>query len=131
MKSFAIVLLIVIAAAALLAGGQKPAATLQFLVVSDQSTKCQNGADPPCPLRNAEIVLHGVDKKGKQKQEGLELKTHEDGRASVEGIPYGRIRVQVILPHYRTYGEDFDVSQPVHIITIKMERPADQHSIYK
>ena len=131
MKIFATIALILIAATGLSAGGDKPASTLQFLVVSDQTTKCQNGNDPPCPLRNAEIILHGVDKDGKQKREGLELKTHEDGRASVEGIPYGRIRVQVYVHHYQTYGQDYDINQPTHEFTIKLQRPVNQHSIYK
>src|SRR5689334_4267566 len=32
------------------------------------------------PVRNAEVVLHVLDKSGNEKQEGLELKTHEDGK---------------------------------------------------
>jgi hypothetical protein len=130
MKRLAAILVLLLAATALNAGGEK-SATLQFLVVSDQKTKCQNGADPPCPLRNAEIILHGVDKNGKQKREGLELKTHEDGRASVDGIPYGRIRVQVYVHGYQTYGADVVINQPSHDLTIKLQKPAEPYSIYK
>src|SRR5215467_9087896 len=128
MKPLAAIVVLLLAASALNAGGEK-SATIQFLVVSDQKTRCQNGADPPCPLRNAEIILHGVDKNGKQKREGLEVKSHEDGRASVDGIPYGRIRVQVYVHGYQTYGADFDVNQPSHEITVKLQKPVDQHSI--
>ena len=113
------VLLVVLAIAAL---AENKSASLQFLVVKDSNGK---------PVRNAEIVLHPVDKHGHQKQEGLELKTHEDGKAAVSGIPYGKLRVQVIAPGFRTYGEDFDISQPNHEFTIKMQKPADQYSIYK
>ena len=83
------------------------------------------------PVRNAEVILHPVDKGGSQKQEGLELKTHEDGKADISGIPYGKIRIQVIAAGYRTYGQDFVVNQPNMEITIKLEKPADQFSIYK
>jgi hypothetical protein len=82
------------------------------------------------PVKNAEIVLHPVIE-GKQKDEGLELKTHEDGKAESGGIPFGKIRVQVIAPGFRTYGQDYDIDQPTLEITIKLQKPAEQFSIYK
>ncbi len=83
------------------------------------------------PVKNAEVILHPVSKEGKQKQEGLELKTHDDGKAGIGGIPYGKIRIQVIAQGFRTYGEDFVVNQPNLEITIKLQKPTDQFSIYK
>lgn len=102
--------------------GHKPAAALHFSVVRDSNGK---------PVRNAEIVLHPIDKDGRQKDEGLELKTHEDGKADITGIPYGKMRVQVIAPGFKTYGEDYDINQPSHEFTIKLQKPAEQYSIYK
>lgn len=99
-----------------------PRAQLNFSIIKDANGK---------PIQNAEIVLHPLDKLGKQKQEGLELKTHEDGKATIGGIPYGKMRIQVIAHGFRTYGEDYDIQQPTHEITIKMQRPAEQYSIYK
>ena len=116
------VLLIVIFLAGLTASAGQKSASLHFLVVRDADGK---------PVRNAEIVLHPVDKHGKQKAEGLELKTHDDGKAQVTGIPYGTLRVQVICPGYRTYGGDYSVVDPKLEITIKLEKPAKQYSIYK
>jgi len=101
---------------------EKATARLNFVVIRDANGK---------PVRNAEIVLHPLDKTGRQKEEGLELKTHEDGKATVGGIPYGKMRIQVIAQGFRTYGEDFDIQLPNHDITIKMQRPTDQYSIYK
>jgi hypothetical protein len=83
------------------------------------------------PVKNAEVVLHLVDKNGKERQEGLELKTHDDGKAEANGIPYGKVRIQVIAPGFRTYGEDFDVNQPNLEITVKLQKPSEQLSIYK
>lgn len=83
------------------------------------------------PVKNAEVVLHPVDKGGKQKQESLELKSHDDGKAGIAGIPFGKLRIQVIAQGYRTYGEDFIVNQPTMEITIKLQKPAEQFSIYK
>lgn len=99
-----------------------PSSSLQFMVIKDSNGK---------PVRNAEIVLHPVDKNGNQKQEGIELKTHEDGKAEVSGIPYGKFRVQVIASGFRTYGEDYEINQPNQEFTIKLQKPAEQYSIYK
>src|SRR5215469_2150218 len=121
MRNFRGFVVLVLALGATVAA-QHQSASLQFLVVKDSNGK---------PVRNAEIVLHPVDKRGHQKEEGLELKTHEDGKAAVNGIPYGKLRIQVIAPGFKTYGEDFDINQPNHEITIKLQKPAEQYSIYK
>jgi len=83
------------------------------------------------PVKNAEVVLHLLNDDGKQKQEGLELKTHDDGKAEATGLPYGKVRIQVIAPGFKTYGEDYDLNQPNLEITIKLKKPAEQLSIYK
>ena len=83
------------------------------------------------PVKNAEVVMHPVDPKGKQKQEGLELKTHDDGKAEVSGIAYGKWRIQVIAPGFKTFGQDYEVGQPNLEITIKLQKPSEQYSIYK
>ena len=101
--------------------GQKTA-SVNLTVIKDSNGK---------PVKNAEVVLHLVDKDGKQRQEGLELKTHDDGKAEANGLPFGKVRIQVIAPGYKTYGEDFDLKQPTTEITIKLQRPAGQVSIYK
>lgn len=83
------------------------------------------------PVNNAEVVLHLLDKSGHEKQEGLELKTHKDGKAETDGIPYGKVRIQVIARGFRTYGEDYEIKQPSLAITIKLQKPRSQFSIYK
>ena len=97
-------------------------ASVNLTVVRDANGK---------PVKNAEVVLHLIDNHGKQRQEGMELKTHEDGKAEATGIPYGKVRIQVIAPGFRTYGQDYSVDQPNLEITIKMQKPAEQFSIYK
>lgn len=101
---------------------ERKTAQLNFVVVRESNGK---------PVRNAEIVLHLLDKDGRQKQESLELKTHEDGKAETTGVPYGKVRIQVIAQGFRTYGEDYDVKDASLDVTIKMQKPADQFSIYK
>lgn len=101
---------------------QTPTAVVNLTVLKDSNGK---------PVKNAEVVLHPVDEHGRQKQEGLELKTHDDGKAGASGIAYGKVRIQVIAHGFRTFGADYDINQPNLEITIKLEKPAEQYSIYK
>ena len=98
-----------------------PAATLNFVILKDYNGK---------PVRNAAVVLHSVSDKGKQEKGGLELKTDDEGKASYQGVPYGKLRVQVLAHGLQTYGQDYDIEQPLMEITIKLKRPEGQYSIY-
>jgi len=108
----------------LAAAGDKPqqASNLSFVVLKDDNGK---------PVRNASVILHQMSARGRQGQGGLQLKTDNEGKASYAGIPYGKLRVQVIAPGFQTYGEDHDINQPEHEFVIKLKRPQEQHTIYK
>lgn len=99
----------------------EPTSWLYFSIVKDDSGK---------PVRNAAVVLHPINTKGSQERGGLELKTDPEGKADLDGIPYGPLRVQVLAHGFQTYGEDFDISKPKTEITIKLKRPQGQFSIY-
>jgi len=99
-----------------------PLATLNFVIVRDENGK---------PVRNAAVVMHAVDEDGKQTPQGLELKTNPEGKASYDGVPYGKIRVQVLASGFQTYGDDYDIREPSMDITIKLKRPGKQYSIYE
>jgi hypothetical protein len=101
---------------------QDPVALLNFVVLKDYNGK---------PVRNAGVVMHTVGKNDKQERGGIELKTDAEGKASFDGIPYGKLRVQVLATGFQTYGEDYDVNQPTMEITIKLKRPEGQYSIYQ
>src|SRR5271154_309808 len=98
-----------------------PTASLHFVVVRDTDGK---------PVRNAEIVLHPVKGKGKQASGEMELKTDAEGKTSVDGIPYGPLQVQVLAPHFQTFGEDYEVNKPELEITVKLKHPGGQYSVY-
>lgn len=102
--------------------GDDKFAKVEFLVVRSYNGK---------PVRNASVILHPVDKEGKQSKNGTQLKTDPDGKASLEYVPYGKMRIQAIAPGLQTYGDDIEIKQPEHQITIKMNRPQEQYSIYK
>lgn len=120
--SAAVVLALVLSLSAREKKPEPPSSSLTFVILKDYNGK---------PLRNAAVVLHPVNSKDKQKNSGLELKTDAEGRASYDGIPYGKLRVQVLAPGFQTFGEDYDINQPTFDVTIKMKRPAGQYSIYE
>ena len=107
---------------ATLISAQDEIAELKFLVVKDYNGK---------PIRNASVVLHPVERNGKQSRGGLQIKTDPEGKANYEGVPYGKLRIQVLAQGFQTFGEDYEVNQPNMEITIKMKRPSEQYSIYQ
>jgi hypothetical protein len=100
----------------------EPLATVNFVVVRDENGK---------PIRNAAVVLHPVNDNGKQERAGYELKTDPEGKTSYDGVPYGKLRIQVLAHGFQTFGQDYDVNTANLDITIKMKRPAGQYSIYE
>jgi hypothetical protein len=101
---------------------QDDTAMLNFVVIRDYNGK---------PVRNASVVMHPVEKNGKQSKGGLQIKTDADGKASFDGAPYGKLRVQVLAPGFQTFGADYDIDKPTVDITVRVKRPAGQYSIYE
>ena len=101
---------------------EEPTAVLNFLVIKEDNGK---------PVRNAAVIMHPVSTHGKQGRGGLELKTDADGKTSFDGIPYGKLRVQVLASGFQTFGEDYDVSQAKMDFTVRLKRPQGQYSIYQ
>jgi len=96
-----------------------PMSQLRFVVVKDYNGK---------PVRNAAIVMHPVNRNGQQAKGGMELKTDNDGRTNIDGIPYGPLRVQVLAPGFQTFGQDYQIDKPELEITVKLKRPGPQYS---
>lgn len=95
---------------------------LNFVVVRDYNGK---------PVKNASVIMHPVNKKGKQERSGFQLKTNSEGKTNFDGIPYGPLRVQVLAQGFQTFGEDYEVNKPEMEITIKLKRPQGQYSVYE
>ena|SRR5712671_3255290 len=109
-------------ASAALGGSDEKQSVLTLIVLKDDNGK---------PIRNASVILHPVGKNGKQSRGGQQLKTNPEGKTSYPGVPYGKLRVQVIMTGYQTFGGDFDIDKPEQEITVKLKRPTEQYSIYK
>lgn len=96
-------------------------ANLNFTVLKDDNGK---------PIRNASVVLHPVNKDDKQSNGGYQLKTDNDGKTETEGVPYGKLRIQVLATGFQTFGQDYDINQPSMDIDIRLKRPQQQFTIY-
>ena len=99
----------------------EPTSFLYFQVIKEDNGK---------PVRNAAVIMHAVNAKGKQERGDMELKTDPDGKTSFDGIPYGMVRVQVLASGFQTFGEDYDIEKAKTEITIKLKRPQGQYSVY-
>ncbi|MGA2414645.1 MAG: carboxypeptidase-like regulatory domain-containing protein [Candidatus Sulfotelmatobacter sp.] len=100
----------------------EPTAALDFLIIKEDNGK---------PIRNAAVIMHPVSPHGKQGRGDLELKTDSDGKTRFDGVPYGKLRVQILASGFQTFGEDYDVTQPKLSFTIRLKRPQSQYSIYQ
>ena len=100
---------------------EEPTSWMYFVILKEDNGK---------PVRNAAVIMHPVNARGKQERGGMELKTDADGKANFDGVPYGPLRVQVLAPGFQTYGEDYTVDRAKMEITIKVKRPQDQYSVY-
>ena len=83
------------------------------------------------PVENAAVVFHPLNSKGKD-EGGMELKTDENGKATLDIIPIGdTLLLQVIAPGYQTFGNDYPIKTSAKEISVKLRLPATQYSIYK
>jgi hypothetical protein len=82
------------------------------------------------PVENAAVIFHPI-KNGKD-EGGLELKTNEEGKVSIDVIPIGdTVRLQILASGFQTYGEDYEITTDTKDITVKMKHPDRQYSIYE
>jgi hypothetical protein len=123
---FAVALLLILPLC-LSAGEKKKKAPEQFSSLSFVVLKDFNGK----PIKNASVVLHFLRKDGSQSDEGFQLKTDTDGKAAIDDIPYGKLRLQVLAHGLQTYGDDIEVNAAKQELVIRLKPPAEQVSIYK
>jgi hypothetical protein len=83
------------------------------------------------PIPNAAVIFHPVNEKGKS-EGAMELKTDLEGKTQLDVIPIGStVRLQIIANGFQTFGNDYIANADSKEITIKMQRPTSQYSIYK
>jgi uncharacterized GH25 family protein len=123
----ALAALLLIVPVCLYAGEKKKKPAEQFCALSFVILKDSSGK----PIKNASVVIHSLRKDGSQEDEGFQLKTDTDGKARIDDIPYGKLRLQVIAHNLQTYGDDIEVKEPQQEIVVRLKPPAGQISIYQ
>lgn len=98
-----------------------PSATIQVTVV-----KADNGK----PISDAAVIFHPIE--GDKDKGGLELKTNDEGKATIDVIPIGdTITLQVIANGFQTYGKDYKIDKEQMSMEVRLSRPVPEYSIYK
>ena len=88
------------------------------------------------PVDRAGVIVRFVQgrnyiKLGRKIRTTYELRTNQEGEASIPEIPQGTIRVQIIAKGYQTFGQDFEVTEPEKTIEIKLNPPQAQYSAHQ
>src|SRR6266576_6978060 len=105
---------------------------------SAQTTKLRIEVKNPDgkPVDRASVLVKFVEgrsivKLGKKIRTSWELKTNQDGVATIPPIPQGQILVQVIAKNYQTFGQKFDVNEEEKTIAITLKPPQSQYSAHQ
>jgi hypothetical protein len=81
------------------------------------------------PIDGAHVIFHPI--KDGEDEGNLEVKTHQDGKVSIDVIPTGsKVTVQVLADGFSTYAEDFQIDEASREIIVMMQRPRAQISTY-
>jgi hypothetical protein len=82
------------------------------------------------PIPNAAVVFRST--KDGHDEGNLEVKTNEDGVASIDVIPTGsRVQVQIIADGFATFAQEYFVPESDREIHVKMLPPRAQVSAYE
>lgn len=82
------------------------------------------------PIQNASVIFHPIV--DNHDEGGMELKTNEDGKATIDVIPVGdTVLLQVIAPGFQTYGQQYKVDKATMAMDVHLRRPVHAYSVYQ
>ena len=86
------------------------------------------------PVERAAVVVkfdtRSVAKLGKKVRTNWELKTNQEGVATIPALPQGMVLIQVIAKGYQTFGQRFEVKEAEKTIEVKLNDPQPQFSAH-
>ncbi|MSV31339.1 MAG: carboxypeptidase regulatory-like domain-containing protein [Bryobacterales bacterium] len=88
------------------------------------------------PVERASVVVKFVEgrsvvKLGKKIMTSYQMRTNQDGIASIPAIPQGKIQIQVIAKGYQTFGQIFEIGEEEKTVEIKLKDPQPQFSVHQ
>ena len=92
--------------------------------------------DSDKPVDRASVIVKFVQgrdyiKLGKKIRDTYELRTNQEGEASLPEIPQGKILIQIIAKGYQTYGQTLDINEAERTVEIKLNPPQKQYSAHE
>lgn len=81
------------------------------------------------PVVNASVYLRFKEKRAllfllhKKSKVELDLKTDDKGYASFNELPQGKVLIQVVAPHWQTFGQYYELNEEKQTIVIKLHKP--------
>jgi hypothetical protein len=109
----------------MLSARPRPAApTAQKDLPTARITIQVTGGDKEVPVENASVYLKfKEEKKLKDKQHELNVKTNRDGIAHIPDAPLTHVLIQIVAEGWKTYGRYYDLTDGKEPIKIHLERP--------
>jgi hypothetical protein len=113
------------------------AAVFAVVFAADTSTLATltvqvNSAETGKPIDRASVVVkfrHGLNPiKMKRLSTSWEVKTSQEGTATIPEIQMGEVQIQIIASNYQTFGGIFQLDKPEQTIAIKLNPPQPQYS---
>lgn len=88
------------------------------------------------PVDRASVVVRFVEgrsvvKLGKKIMTSYQMRTNQDGVASMPAIPQGKIQIQVIAKGFQTFGELIEIGEEEKTVEIKLKDPQPQYSVHQ
>ena len=88
------------------------------------------------PVERASVVVKFVEgrsvvKLGKKIMTSYQMRTNQDGIASIPAIPQGKIQIQVIAKGFQTFGQIFEIGEEEKTVEIKLKDPQPQFSVHQ
>jgi hypothetical protein len=88
------------------------------------------------PIDRASVVVRFVEgrsvvKLGKKIMTSYQMRTNQDGVASMPAIPQGKIQIQVIAKGFQTFGEIIDIGEEEKTVEIKLKDPQPQYTVHQ
>ena len=92
--------------------------------------------DSDRPVDRASVIVKFVQgrdyiKLGRKIRDTYELRTNQEGEASIPEIPQGKILVQIIAKGYQTYGQTLDINEAERTLEVKLNPPQKQYSAHE
>ena len=67
---------------------------------------------------------------GKAARTTFEMRTNQEGEASVPAIPQGDIRIQINAKGFQTFGQVYQIDEEEKTVEIKLNPPQQQYSAH-